>query len=109
MRVLALRHPALELQSVDVRKFHVQDQASRDVRLRIRQVLRSGAERDRVHVEARKKFGQRLADPAVVIHDENDMIFSHWDTSQCACEVWRRSSRCATSSKRRAIPSYNSP
>ena len=56
VRVIALRDPALEIQSVDVRELHVQDQASRDVGLRIRHVFGSGTERDRVHVEARKKL-----------------------------------------------------
>ena len=76
LRVIALRDLALEIQSVDVRKFDVQHQASRDIGLRIRHVLGSGTERDRVHIEARKKLGQRFADPTVVVHDENDVVLS---------------------------------
>ena len=52
LRVIPLCDLALELQSVDVRKFHIQNQAGRHVGLRIRDVLRSGAERDHVHIEA---------------------------------------------------------
>jgi len=57
MRVIAPHDLTLEIQSVDIRKFHIQNQASRDIGLRIGHVLRSGAERDRLHIEARKKFG----------------------------------------------------
>ena len=78
VRVIALRDLALEVQSVDVRKLHVQNQASRDVGLRIRHVLGRGAERDRVHVEAREQLGQRLADPTVVVHDEHDVVWRHY-------------------------------
>jgi hypothetical protein len=52
MRVIALRDLALEIQPVDIRKFHIQHQASRDVGLGIRHVLGSRAERDRGHIEA---------------------------------------------------------
>ena len=74
MRVIPLRDLALQIQSVDVREFDIQDQASRDVGLRIRHVFGSGTERHGVHVEARKKHGQRLADPTIVVHDEDDVV-----------------------------------
>jgi hypothetical protein len=74
LRVIDLRDPALEIQSVDVRKLDVENQASRHVGLRIRHVLGSGSERDRAHIEARKELGQRFADPTIVVHDENDVV-----------------------------------
>ena len=52
MRVIALRDPALQIQSVDVRELHVQDEAGRDVGLRIRHVFGSRTERDGLHIEA---------------------------------------------------------
>ena len=52
MRVITLRDPALQLQSVDIGELHVQDEASRDVGLRIRHVLGSRTERDGLHIEA---------------------------------------------------------
>jgi hypothetical protein len=48
LRVISLRGLALEIQSVNVREFHIQNQASRHVGLWIRDVLSGGTERDRV-------------------------------------------------------------
>jgi hypothetical protein len=75
--VILLRYPALELQSIDVRELHVQHQASRDVRLRIRQVFGGRTERHRVHIEAGQELDERLADPAVVVNDEDDVVLRH--------------------------------
>ena len=74
LRVIALRDLALEIQSADVREFQIQNQASRHVGLWIRDVLGSRAERDYVQIESRKKLGQRLADPRVVVHDKNEGV-----------------------------------
>ena len=57
LRVIPVRGLALEVQSVDVRKLHIQNQAGRHVGLRIREVLGGGTERDHVQVEGRKKRG----------------------------------------------------
>ena len=65
---------ALEIQAIDVRKLHVQHQAGRNVGLRIGQVLGRGTEGDGVQIEARKKLGERLADPTVVVDDEDDVV-----------------------------------
>ena len=74
-RMIAVHDLALQVQPVDVRKFHIQHQAGRDVRLRVRHVFRSGAERDRVHIEAREKLDIGCADPVIVVHDENDVVW----------------------------------
>ena len=73
-RMIAPSDLALKIQPVDVRQFHVENQASRQVGLRIRHLHRSGAERDRLHVEAQKKLGQRFADATIVVHDEDNVV-----------------------------------
>ena len=57
LRVIFLPGLALEIQSVDVRKFHIQNQASRHVGLRVCDVLSRRTERDHVQIEGRKKLG----------------------------------------------------
>ena len=56
LRVRSLTGLALQVQSVDVRKFHVQNEAGRHVGLRICEVLSSGTERDHVQIEGRQKL-----------------------------------------------------
>ena len=65
---------ALQVESVDVWKFHVEKEASRYVWPRVRDVLSSRAERDHVHVEARQQISQRFANPPIVIHDKDDVV-----------------------------------
>jgi hypothetical protein len=72
--VITLRDAALEIEAVDVRQLHVENQASGEIPLRIRHVLGRGAECDRVHIEARKQLGQCFADPTIVVHDEHDVV-----------------------------------
>jgi hypothetical protein len=56
LREISLPNLTLEIQSIDVRKFHIQNQASWNVWLRIRDVLSSGTERDHLQIEGRKKL-----------------------------------------------------
>ena len=68
---------ALQVESIGVRKFHVQNEASRYVWFRICDVLSSRTERDHVQVEARQQVSQRFANPPVIIHDKDDMVLRH--------------------------------
>lgn len=74
LRVRSSTSLALQVESIDVRKFHVQNETSWHLRLRIGEVLSSGAERHHVEIERRQKLRYRFADPPVIIHDENDMV-----------------------------------
>lgn len=56
-RVIILTGLALEIQSVDVRKFHIQNQAGRHVGLRVCDVLSRRTERDRPQIEGREELG----------------------------------------------------
>ena len=66
-----------QVEPVDVRKLHVEKEASRYIRCRIRVVLRRGTKRDHVQVIGRQQVSQRLADPAVIVHDKNDMVLGN--------------------------------
>ena len=73
---LGVRVPglALQVESIGVRKFHVQNEASRYVRFRICEVLSSGTKRDHVQVERRQEIRHGVANPAVIVHDKDDMV-----------------------------------
>jgi hypothetical protein len=71
---VALHDLGLKVQSVDVGKLNIQDQTGRYIRFRIRDVLGSRTERHHTQIAGREKIGQRLADPAIVIHHEEDVV-----------------------------------
>ncbi len=56
LRVLFTSDLALEIQPVDARQVHVQNKASWQIWLGIREVLGSRTERDHMHVEGRKEI-----------------------------------------------------
>jgi hypothetical protein len=65
---------ALQVESIGVRKFHVQNEASRHVRFRIGEVLSSRTKRDHLQVERRQEIRHGVANPAVIVHDKDDMV-----------------------------------
>src|SRR5258708_39628102 len=72
--MIPIGNPALQIQAVDARKFHVQNETSRQIGLRKLDILSSGSERDNPHIQGRKKFKQRFADARVIIHYKNNMV-----------------------------------
>src|SRR6185295_18672576 len=75
--VVALRDPLLQLQAIDIGELDVQKQASRQVGLRKGYVFGSRTECDRVHLQTRQQLGHCLADPAIIIDDEDDVVLWH--------------------------------
>ena len=73
---LGVRVPSLALQveSIGVRKFHVQNETTRYVRFRICEVLSSRTKRDHLQVERRQEIRHGVANPAVIVHDKDDMV-----------------------------------
>ena len=65
---------ALQVESVGVRKFHVQNEASRYVWFRICDVLSGRTKRDHVQVEASTGDPPGFANPPVIVHDKDDMV-----------------------------------
>ena len=65
---------ALQVESVGVRKFHVQNEAGRYVWFRICEVLSGRTKRDHVQVERRQEIRHGVANPAVIVHDKDDMV-----------------------------------
>jgi len=74
LRMLLSGDPALQLQAVDVRQLHVQDQAGRELRLGKPDVLRGRSERDHIQVCGCEELVQRFAHAHVVIDDKHDVI-----------------------------------
>src|SRR3546814_10289592 len=72
--MIRLSHLSLQIETVDVRQFDVQDQAGRDVRLVGGDIVAGRPECDAAHTVRCQKFVERLADANVVIHDEYDVV-----------------------------------
>jgi glyoxylase-like metal-dependent hydrolase (beta-lactamase superfamily II) len=87
VRVVSRRHLSLEIEPIDVGKLDVQDQARGHVRLRAGPVFRGGTQCDRMHIEAGKQVDQRCADAAVVIEDENDVVFRIHNEGPSRCRL----------------------
>src|SRR4051794_3983509 len=70
-----LRFSAVQqVETVDVGKSQVQDEAGGYIGFRVGVVFGGRTERDGVQVVGRQQVGQRLADPPVIVDDQNDMV-----------------------------------
>src|SRR5262249_44678064 len=74
LRMIPLGDLSLEIETVDVWKLHVQDQARWQVGLGICSVLAGGSERDRIQIDARKQLVQRSANRRVIVDYEDDVL-----------------------------------
>jgi AcrR family transcriptional regulator len=78
--VIAIGNLLLKFQAVDIRQFHVQNQAGRKVGPRKVAVLGSRSKCENAQTQRRQEFAQRVAHVVVVIHDEDDLLFrNHCD------------------------------
>ena len=62
-------------QTVDIRQFDIEDETGRNIRLVRADILAGRAERDSTHTMRGQKFPERLANPFIVVDDEDDMLF----------------------------------
>src|SRR4051812_2244924 len=72
--MVSLRHLALQVEPVHVRKLHVENQAGRYIRLGVRVEFGTCAKRDRAQVGGRQERAQRFTDATIVIHDKYDVV-----------------------------------
>lgn len=73
--VTSIGNLLLKLQAVDIREFHVQNQAGGKVGPLKVVVLGGGPKRESAQTQGRQEFTKRFAHVLVVIHDEDDMLF----------------------------------
>src|SRR6187399_2049589 len=104
MGVRSLDELVEQVETVDVREFHIQEEASRYIWFRICVVLRRGAKRNDVQVIGRQQVRQRFADPTVIVHDKNDMIRGNHASED---EPLTDRSPSDTNTKVSSIPSSN--
>jgi hypothetical protein len=73
-RVVRVAKLSLEIQAIDVRQFHVQEEARRQIGLRIRDVLGGRSECDGRHVERCEQLTQRFTHANVIVHNIDDVV-----------------------------------
>src|SRR5262249_54927691 len=77
-RMIALRDLPLQVESVDIRQLDIEDQARREVGLRIGDIVGGRCERLGSPPKGLQQLPDRLADPEVVIHHEDDLpVWAH--------------------------------
>src|SRR5207247_2448502 len=74
----------LELEAVDVRQLHVENQASREVGLRRCDIVRGDGERLRPPTQGLQQLAERLAHPGVIVYNEDDLVTRGHDASFAA-------------------------
>jgi hypothetical protein len=74
-RVVGVAKLSLEIETVDIRQFHVQEETGRPIGLRMLNILGDGAKCDRRHVERGEQLTQRFTHTNVIVHDIDEVVW----------------------------------